>query len=693
MGTMTKLRENTGVILWILVIAFGIVWVLQDSGAFDNMGMQQTRDIAVVNGARISYEEYQNAVQQQQQQLRAESDGDVPPRMQDMVRDQMFDELVNNQLLQQEMDRLGITVSDDEVMDMVYGDNPDPFIRQQFSDSTGQVNQQLIRNLAQNPEARQSWIQLEQFLRDKRRSEKMTQLIGSTVHVSESDVLDAYRQRNTTAEVRYVTQRYATISDDEVEVTDEDLRDFYDEHREDFRRSRTYTIDYAALSKSPTEDDTTQIVNDLEGLRDEFAAAENDSLFLTQNASARPYSSDYFTAADLDMAVADALFPDPTPGELVGPVFEAEAAHLVKVIDTRPSNEPVVHARHILLQSSEDDAEQQQRAQALKERAEAGEDFAELARGYSDDTGSAVQGGDLGWFSRDRMVDAFAEAAFSAQPGAIVGPVQTQFGYHVIQVVARADEAVQIADLTYSLRPSQATLNDIEYRLEDLAYYATESGDFREEAERQDLDLQQVEVEAGQNSIPSLGESREIAAFLDDAGESDISDVIELSDQFAVVHVDAIRPEGYRPFEEVRAEIEPRVRLQKKRAVVAQRMEEALVQGNLDDLAETLGTTVRAASDVTFDTATAEGLGREPAFAGTVFGLDEGQASHVVEGANAAFVVEVVALNEPAPITDSERDALRAELLEQRRNEVTSEWITSLREKADIEDNRTQFQQ
>lgn len=691
MGTMNKLRENTGVVLWILVIAFGVVWVLQDSGTFDNIGAP-TRNIAVVNGEPITYDEFQNALQQQQQQLRARTGGNVTPQMQDMVREQTFEALVNNQLMEQEMDRLGITVTDDEVMDMVYGENPDPFIRQQFSDSTGQINRQLIRNLAQNPEARQSWIQIEQYLRNKRRSQKLNTLIGATVHVSEDDVVDTYRRRNTSASVRYVAQRYATIPDDSITVTEDDLRAYYNEHQDDFERPRTYTVDYVALAKEPTPEDTAQVAADLEQLRDEFAAADNDSLFLAENASIREYSSDYATADELEAPLADALFPNPEPGEIVGPVFAADAAHLVKVIDTQPAGEPVVHARHILLRSAEANAEVRQQAQELKERAEAGEDFAALAREYSDDTGSAARGGDLGWFGRDRMVDPFADAAFDARSGEIVGPVKTQFGYHVIQVIARADEAVQIADMAYTLRPSQATLNDLEYTLDDLAYYAGESGDFSGEVERQALNLQQVEVEAEQQTIPGLGRSHQIATFLEGADEGDISDVIEMPNQFVVLHVRNVRPEGYRPFEDVRAEIEPRVKLQKKQAILTRRMERAWDGNNLDALADALGTTIRTRSDVTFETNVVEGLGREPAFAGTVFGLGAGETSRVVAGSNAAFVVEITAFDEPEPITESDRERIRTELLQQQRQQINSQWIASLREGSDIEDNRSEFQ-
>jgi peptidylprolyl isomerase/peptidyl-prolyl cis-trans isomerase D len=691
MGTMNKLRENTGVVLWILVIAFGVVWVLQDSGTFDNIGAQ-TRNIAVVNGEPITYQEFQNTLQRQQQQVRSRSGGEVTPQMQDMIRDQTFNSLVNNRLLQQEMDRLGITVTDDEVMDMVYGENPDPFIRQQFSDSTGQLNRQLIRNLAQNPEARQSWIQIEQYLRNKRRSEKMSSLIGATVHVSEEDVLDTYRRRNTTANVRYVARRYAIIPDDSVTVNEQDLRNYYNENQEDFRRNRTYSVEYVTLSKAPTAEDTAQVVEDLNQLRDEFAAADNDSLFLAENASRRDFTGSFSSADELEGPIADALYPNPEPGDIVGPVAAANAAHLVKVVDTRPAEAPVVHARHILIRAPEPSAEQQQRAQELKERAESGEDFAALAREYSDDTGSATQGGDLGWFGRDRMVDPFAEAAFNASSGEIVGPVRTQFGYHVIEVLSRADEEVIIADMAYNLTPSQATLSDLEYTLDDLAYYASESGSFGEEAEEQGLNVQQVDVEADQQNIPGIGQSPEAASFLDDAGEGDISDVIETSERFVVLHVNAVRPEGYRSFEEVRAELEPRVRLQKKRDILTRRMEQALSNDDLAEMAEALGTTVRTRSDVTFQTNVVEGLGREPAFAGTVFGLEAGETSRIVAGENAAFVVRVTEFNEPAPITESEREQIRNELLQQQRQQVNSQWIASLREKSDIEDNRSEFQ-
>ena len=691
MGTMNKLRQNTGVILWILVISFGVIWTLQDSNVFEVAG-QQTRNIAVVEGAPVPYEEYQDALQQQRDQVRQQAGGEIPPRMESMIEERTFESLVNNRLMEQEMDRLGIAVSNAEVENMVYGTNPDPFIRQQFADSTGQVNRQLITNVARNPETKQSWLQIEDYLRNKRRSEKMNTLIGATVRVTEQEVLDTYRQRNMEAAANYVALRYAAIPNDSVDVTDSDLRAYYDDNREDFKRNRTYTLQYVTLSKNASAQDTAAVMGDLEDLRDEFAAAENDSLFLTDNASRRDFSSTFFTADELEAPIADAIFPNPAPGTILGPIVAGDAAHLVKVLDTQRAESEALHARHILIESSGDGTQAQEQAQELIDQLDSGADFAQLARQYSDDTGSAQRGGDLGWFGRGRMVEAFEEAAFGATPGEIVGPVESRFGYHIIEVLEQADEAVQIADLAYSLRPSNATLDEARYALEDVAYYAEEGGAFTEEAERQNLQVQQVQVEEGQQNIPGLGSNAAVNSFLESASEGAISDVIDMNDRFVTFEVSEIEEEGYRPFEDVKSQIRPRVLLQKKRAIATRRMEQALDQNGLSSLSDALGVPQRTKSEITFETDVVEGLGREPAFSGTVFGLEEGETSGVVEGENAAFVVQVTSVDKPPAITEQQRQQIRQELLQQRRQQVQRQWIASLRENAEIQDNRAQFQ-
>ncbi len=695
MGVMNKLRENTGVILWILVISFGIIWVLQDSGAFDVVG--RTGDtIAEVNGDPISYQEYVRAVEAQMQAYQQQT-GEAPtPQMSDLIRDQVFNALVEERLRQQAMERLGITVTDDEVVQMVLGDNPHPIIKAYFGDENGNINRALLQNFIDNPAAREDWIRLEDFLRAERARQKLEQLLLATVRVSDEEVEEAYRRRTLRADARYVALRYAEVPDDSVTVTESDLRRYYNEHRDDFKRKRTYRVAYVTLPKNPTAEDTAQVLEDLSQLKERFAQAENDSLFLARYASERPFTDAFFRRDELDPALGDVVFDDPQPGKVVGPVVAGGLAHLVKIRAVRPSEETVIRARHILIRAPEDDAEARRQARQealeLKRQLEQGADFATLAREHSDDPGSARRGGDLGWFGRGRMVEPFEKAAFAAPIGRVVGPVETRFGYHLIEVTGRSSVEVQIADLAMRLAPSLATLNRIQERMEDLAYYAEESGDFEGEAQRMGLQVQEMRIEEGQQFLPGIGQSRAILNFLADADEGDISQVIELDDRFIVLQLVEVIPEGYRSFEEVRAEIRPRVLLEKKKEVQVARLRRALQQHGFDGLAEALGTTVRTVTQLSYNQTLIPGLGREPRFVGTVFGLQEGETSGVVEGENAAFVVQLTKLYEPPPLGEQMREQIRQQLLNQRRQQVLTQWLAALREQADIKDYRRRFE-
>lgn len=691
MGAMNKLRQNTGVILWILVLSFGIIWTLQDSNVFEAMN-QPSQNVAMVNGQSISNQEYNNAVERQRQRFQQQMQGEMTSRMEEMMRQRAYDQLINNTLLEQEMQRLGITVTDAEVEQMVFGETPHPFIRRQFSDSTGQINYQLLNNMAQNPQAKSQWIQIEEMLRQDRRRQKMGSLVQSTIHVSEAEVEDYYRRQNTSAAVEYVALRYASVSNDSISVTESDLRSYYNNNKEDFERKKTLTLDYVTLPKTPTAQDTTMVFRNLERNRDELASTENDSLFLARNSSERPFSSNYLTPTQMDEPIADSVFASPTPGRVLGPVAAGGLAHLVKIRDTQPAENDYVHASHILLESSGASPEIQERLQSIRDSIESGAaTFERMARQYSEDQ-SASDGGDLGWFSRGTMPDRFEEAAFNAAPGELIGPVRSEFGYHLIRVSGTSSLAVQIADLAFSLEPGQSTLTDKRNTLGDVAFYAEENSSFTEEAESRDLEINQVQVEADQQSIPGLGQTRAFPSFMETAETGSISDVIELDDKFALLKVTEVKPEGYRPFEEVKAQIRPQVELQEKRAIQTRRMRRALQQNSFSSLPQMLGTQLRTQSDVTFSTETVPGIGSDPAFAGTVFGLDEGETSGVVEGENAAFAVRVTAMQEPPALTDAKRRKIRQQLLKQRQKEVSSEWIAALKEDATIKDQRSQFQ-
>ncbi len=689
---MNKMRENTGIVLWILVFAFGVIWVLQDSGGLDAVGVGTGVDIAVVDGDPVPYQTYVQTVQQQAQQYQDQTGETMPPQLLEQQRDLIFQSLVENKLREHEMNRLGISVTGEEIYEMVTGDNPHQIIRTYFSDEQGNVDRALLQNFIDNPDASEDWIQIENYLRSERRREKMDNLIAATVQITDRNVEEEYRRRNLSVNVEWAGLAYASIPNDSVEVSERDLRRFYDDHRDEYARNRAFDIAYVSQSKLPSAEDSTAVFAELERMKDSFAAAEDDSLFLVRNISRRPFSDAWFGAGDLDTEIASAVFPNPEQGSVLGPVAVGSEAHLVKVRDIRLAEDVTVRASHILLRTSDEDENIRNQLVGIRDRIQSGEvDFGEMARQYSEDA-SASQGGDLGWFGPGRMVAPFEEAAFGARINQVVGPIKTQFGYHLIVVVARAENEVSLADFALEIDANVATLNQLQEQLEDLRYFAEETGNFDQEAQRMGMTIQRVRVEEEQVNIPGIGSGYAVLDFLETAAEGDISDIIELDETFITVHVDEIIPEGYQSFEEVQTEIEPRAYIEKKKEVLAERLERAYEAGGFDDISSIPGVRTQNAF-VTLESTVVPGLGAEPLFVGTAFALDEGASSGVIAGDNAVFVLRATQVNEPAPITESEQENIRQQLLQQRQNAVRTQWIASLREHADIEDFRSRFRQ
>lgn len=700
MGIMNRMRENTSVVLWTLVIAFGGLWVLQDSGVFDTASAARLANVATVDGVPINYQSYIRAIEAQRQEYQLQTGQSMPPQLYDIYRDQIFDAMVDDILREREMTRLGVKVSDQEIIDLVFGDDPDPLIVQQFSGENGRVDRNLIRSLVDNPEMRDDWIRVEEYLTQKRRTEKFTKLIEATVRVSEKEIEAEYTKRNRTVDVQYVALRYADIPDDSVSLTDRELGEFYNRTREDYERERTLNIEYVSFSKAATRSDTNLVLSELEALRGDFAAAESDSVFLLKNGSDKGYISSYFRVDELDPEIAELVFDNLDSDGALGPVIVRNQAHLIKIGDVRDAEDVALKARHILVSAREGESsklrsEARKKAEDLKTRIEQGEDFADLAREFSDDPGSGARGGDIGWFGPGKMVEPFEKAAKAAKVGDIVGPVETQFGYHVIEVLDRADKEAQISDLVMTLRPSIDTIRDAEDDAADLGYYARETGDFAGEvAKNERLSIETVLVQHDMDVIPGLGASRNVRGFIATAKVGDVSDVIELNDDFVVLHVAEVTPAGYRSFEEVRAELEPKARLEKKTAIQAQRLRDALTPGmDLEELAEAVGEIRRVASAVKQNNTLVPTLGRDPVFVGVALGMEREAVSPVVEGTTAAYVMRVTSIHEAdlEMLTSVGRDNLRRGIENRKRQTITGRWLAELRETADVADYRYRF--
>ncbi|HYE59523.1 MAG TPA: peptidylprolyl isomerase, partial [Rhodothermales bacterium] len=353
-----------------------------------------------------------------------------------------------------------------------------------------------------------------------------------------------------------------------------------------------------------------------------------------------------------------------------------------------------VRARHILISAAQTDTAAVRQARArlndVRQRIEQGASFEVLARETSQDPASAAQGGDLGWFSRDQMVAPFAEAAFGAAPGSIVGPVQTEYGLHLIQVLGKATQDVQVAIYGTRLRAESSTLRRAEDQLEDFRFEVEQGNDSTSaEARRLGLNHEEYEYADGQFVYPGVGRSGAVRRFLDRADDGDVSPVIELDERFVVLVVRDVTPEGVRPLEEVRDQATQLARNEKRKQIVVNRLRRELARG-FDGLAQrVMGQAVTASlSGEAFDVS---GFGPQPRLAGALFVTPQGRMTPVIEGVEAAFVARATQVSNVGQIPASEREAITQRLLNQKRQVIGARFRAALREAAEVEDNRAEY--
>ncbi|MGI9329187.1 MAG: SurA N-terminal domain-containing protein [Gammaproteobacteria bacterium] len=358
-------------------------------------------------------------------------------------------------------------------------------------------------------------------------------------------------------------------------------------------------------------------------------------------------------------------------------------------------------ARHILIAESEerDAAAADTLAAEIQGRLEAGETFAELAATYSDDTGSAADGGDLGWAGRGVFVPEFEDAVYALQINQVSAPVRTQFGIHLIQVLEVREGSQQPfeevkAELREELQSREAEdgYYELAERLDDLALESP--GGLESAAQGTGLAIQRAELITRAGGAPfgfnqALIEAAFSVAVLED-GEN--SALIELGDgQAIVIRVAEYREPVLKAFDEVKAEIEQELRLQAAASVARQRGEDLLERAQAgEDLAaaaDEVGTqvgeplTLARGSDVLPPDVVAEIFRARPPVNGvaTVSGFASGDGSYTV------FALEEVQAGRPESIPRAERDQRKGTLAQQVGNYALGAMILDLRAQADVQ--------
>ncbi len=364
--------------------------------------------------------------------------------------------------------------------------------------------------------------------------------------------------------------------------------------------------------------------------------------------------------------------------------------------------EAEVKARHILFEVREDAPEEEtakvkSEAEAVLAEARKGADFAQLATRHSKDSGSAAQGGDLGWFSKEKMVPEFSEAAFALKPGEISDLVRTQFGFHIIKVEEVRPEKTRTldevrAEIEASLREEKGreiALNKAR-SFGDMAF-AQKSLEKAATAQNLTVTVSEGPGLAQSDKIPGLEAAPPtLMGNLFKLGDREVSEVTDVGSGYAVFQVLGIEPPHPKPFDAVKESVEKAYVVDQARAIAQAKgmeiLDAARKAGRLEEAAKAAGFDVKQTGlfsrrqpdkDLLFR---GEGLN-------AVLQLQPQQPfpDALVQDANNRYVVCQLLVREiPTADFEKERPAIVRRLSQQKENTLWRAWLAGQKEGAKV---------
>lgn len=705
MAVLNKIRQRS--VFLIIIIALALFsFVLADvirNGGLSSGNSQNV--IATVNGKDIDRQEFAQQVENFERNM-----GGNMSTTQAVNR--IWDERLRQVIIEEQIEELGIRAGDGQVTNLVrtqMANNPN-FLNEAGMFDENRLREYVANLKASSPQAYEQWVQFTDNLRETAKINNYYTMVGAGIGATEKEGELAYQFQNNNVNLKYVQIPYDKIPHSEAQVSKSEISDYIKSHPEEFKKEASRSIQYVVFDETASNDDKVESQDALKKLRGErveynAAISANDTLpgfdnaddyedFVNNN-SDLPFEGRYKFRNDLKGEYSDTLF-NLNEGDVYGPYEENGYWKMSKMLESKEIPDSV-KASHILvayqgtrlgagLSRTKSEAKELADSIARVVKADTAK-FAQLAVEFSADQTAQQNNGDLGYFTPGAMIPEFEQYAFGAKSGD-VGVVETPLGYHVVAVKDQTTpaKAVKIATIAREITPSEKTMNNLFNEVTKFEIAAAE-GDFSEVAKEGGYEVKTVQdMKAMDENIPGAGAQRRIVqwAFGEDAKTGDVRR-FDTNNGYVVAQLTEKSDEGLMSAEDASSIVTPILQNKKKAEII-----KSQIKGqSLDQIAQNQGVSVQSADAINLAQPTLTGAGSEPRVVGTAFGLKEGETSQPIAGNKGVYVVQLVSKFE-APKMDSYKPFAQQQSMATRA-QATMGVFEALKEKAEIEDNRSRF--
>ena len=714
MAALGKIRSKGGILVAAIGLALFAFLAEEAFRSCNGIKSETRQQIGEILGEKISVQDYQKLIDEYQSAIKFTMQRDnLTEDELNQVKDQVWQQLVNNRVLEADAKKVGLTVTEQELSNVLNdGTNPmlaqTPFVNQQtgrfdinalqqFLDGYNKAKASNSPQLEQMQTIYDYWLFVEKNLRTQLLGQKYQALLASCVLSNKAEAKMAFKDNNEESEIQLASLAYSTIKDADVKVTDEDLKAKYEELKPAFRQNtETRDIKFVDYQIKASASDRNAIVKDMNELQKQLATATDPSMVISKSGSMIPYlglpvsSKAYQQYPDIASKI-DSLAVGTTG---VTENKQDNTLNIIRVMSKAQLPDSVQFRQIQVAANTPEEAHA--KADSIQKALAGGADFVAIAKRYG-------QTGEKVWFTGQQYEVApsmsednrtYIEALLNGEVNAIQNVALTQ-GNIILQVVdKKAMKTKTTAAIIKKLIDfSKATRSDAYNKFSEFVAKSATVADLEKNASKYGYHVQSLnDVSTSIHYVAGVHGTRDALKWLFDAKQGDVSPLYECgdNDHLMVIVLSAIHPKGYRSWDD------PQVKEILKREVIKDKKAEKLMAKlkgvNSIAAAQAKGAKVSTVSQITFAApAFVQATGSaEPALSGAVAATAAGKFSkNPVKGNAGVYVFQVV--KKALRAGSKYNEAMAMQQAAQQNMQFLSNFMQDLILKANVVDNRYLF--
>lgn len=724
MSVLENLRKRSGLLVGIVGLAL-LAFVL--TGLFERGSISNSdQNVGEIAGKPIEYTAFNNRVQESVENSKRNSGKSaIDENEMDQIIQQEWNQIINEEVIQKEYEKLGIAVSDEELYDLMIDHPHSALVRTlvdpqtgkagpRFADpATGQLSPAKIKEFTQKmtPEEEEQWIMIEKYVRDVRISEKYNNLIKKGLYVTTAAAKRDYTLQNTNSNVKFVAKAYKQIADSTVKFTDSDLNSYYNSHQNEFKQENSRKIEYVSFDIAPSQEDKDEAMKNMQAVTEKFKSntTEEDSTFVIAESDSRKVDVSYHAKGTLSPEIDSIMFNAPV-GTVVGPYKENDALKISKLTAVKTAADSA-KVRHILIAyqgsgASESVKRTKEQAKSIADsllgQLKKGAKFADYVALFSDDGGKNMppnkkpgedftgKDGNYGWLNANSgFVEPFKNAGLDNKKGSLL-VVESQFGYHIMEVLDTkgAQKKVQVATIERKLEPSNKTMQSTFVQASEFAGKNNTEELFQKAVLDNKLNKRVVgSIKENDKTIPGLESPKSLIRWVYENDKGTVSEPMELGNKFVVAVIADVKEKGVAPLEQVKEELTAKVIKEKKAELLITEMSAA--GGQIEAIASKLSLNMEQAANINFNSNAFGTAGGQPNVIGAISALKAKTLSKPLKGRDGVFVVYVESVTD-AP-AQKDYKAQQAAATAQLQPRVDNDVYDALKTSANIEEHLVKF--